>query len=281
METARCVIDQQAWGNVGLNQGYGTGAIFAGKTPDGTSWVSSLKFTTPSFAGVLESITFTVVAGKSGYDEATSKLRYAICTSDANASLYNTDQAVTDAYQVVSGVTELTGGLSAYDTTNNIVINTTDLQPNTTYYLMLWAADEVAGYGRGMGLKGITSDTPYATLTFYNTYKLSISEGTGTAVSVKRNGSVLDNGATITHGDVLTIFILVANGYKLTSASHENGSTITVTGDVSVYATADVLSYSIGNGTTMDQYHVCIGNGQDYDKYVAYIGNGESWDLYE
>lgn len=281
MATARCTIESQGWGNVGLNYGYGTSPIYAGKTPDGTAFVSALKFTTPAFTGVLESITFTVVAGKSGYDEATAKLRYAICTSDANASKYSTDTLVSDEYQVVSGVTEVAGGLSAYDTTNNIVISTSNLQPNTTYYLMLWAADEAAGYCCGMGLKGIASDAPYATLTFYNTYELSISAETGSVVSVTRDGLMIGNGATITHGDVLVVNFAASPGYKITSTSHENGSSITVTGDVHVYATADVLSYSIGNGSTMDPYHICIGNGTSYDKYVAYIGNGETWELYE
>lgn len=141
-------------------------------------------------------------------------------------------------------------------------------------------------YTAASGGTKVTSYSPTENSTLYahwsiNEYSLNVSCGKGASVTVMRGGSALSDGAVLTYGDVLVVNFAASPEYKLTSTSHANGSTITVTEDVSVYATADVLSYSIGNGTTMEQHHVCIGNGTSYDKYVAYIGNGKTWDLYE
>ncbi len=86
------------------------------------------------------------------------------------------------------------------------------------------------------------------------TYKLSISEGTGTNVSVTRDGITLSNGSTIAHGDYLTVEIYAEEGYKIDTRSHNDG-TYSVSGNVSVYATASLLSYILsidqGEGTTI------------------------------
>ena len=91
----------------------------------------------------------------------------------------------------------------------------------------------------------------YATL---KTYTLSISQGTGSSISVKRNGAALSNGATITYGDSLAIAISANTGYDLSSRSHNDG-TYTVSGNISVSATATVKSYklsiSAGTGSTI------------------------------
>lgn len=85
-------------------------------------------------------------------------------------------------------------------------------------------------------------------------YTLTISKGTGTSISVKRNGTTLSNGATIQKGDSLTITISANTGYDLASRSHNDG-TYTVSGDMRVSATATVKSYklaiSAGTGSTI------------------------------
>lgn len=261
MATKACTIVNQGWGNVNLNQGYGTGPAYAGLA-SGTYFVTSLKFTTPTFAGVPASIDFTIVMGLSGYDEKSSRLRYALCTSDANIKSYeNTAAAVTDPNQITSGITVVSGGLSAYDTTNTITVDASAIKPNTTYYLVLWAGDKVTGYGQGMGLEGIKASTPSATLTYYDNYKLNISQGTGSIVTVKNSsGQTLSNGATITYGDVLTISFGASTGYNLRTHTvngytFTSGGTHTVTGDVSVVATASlksfILSISAGTGVSV------------------------------
>lgn len=76
------------------------------------------------------------------------------------------------------------------------------------------------------------------------TYILSISQGTGTTISVKRNGTALSNGATITRGDSLVITISANAGYDLASRSHDDG-TYSVSGNISVSATATVKSFKL------------------------------------
>lgn len=82
------------------------------------------------------------------------------------------------------------------------------------------------------------------------TYKLSISQGAGTKITVKRGSTTLSNGSSITHGDSLSITITAETGYKLETRSHEDGD-IDVSGNVSVSATASKLTYklSISQGT--------------------------------
>lgn len=91
-------------------------------------------------------------------------------------------------------------------------------------------------------------------------FTLSVSAGTGSTVTVRRNGTALSNGATLTYGDVLTVSFAAQTGYVLTAhtvngASFSSGGTHTVTGAVSVAATAArrtyTLSISAGTGSTV------------------------------
>lgn len=94
----------------------------------------------------------------------------------------------------------------------------------------------------------------------YRDYTLSISAGTGSSITVKRNGTTLSNGATITYGDVLTITFGTSTGYnlsthKVNNSTFTSGNTHTVTGNVSVVSTASVksftLSLSVGSNSTI------------------------------
>lgn len=92
------------------------------------------------------------------------------------------------------------------------------------------------------------------------TYKLAIGSGTGYTITVKRGSTTLSNGATITHGESLTVSVFSSTGYsasslKVNGTAHTSGNSYTVSGAMSVTATASVLSYSLsvsaGTGTTV------------------------------
>lgn len=250
MATKACTIVSQGWGNLNLNMGYGTDAAYAGLTGD-NYFVTSLKFTTPEFTGEPASIEFAIVMGRSGYFEASSRLRYAFCTSDANIQNYEfTAGAVEDPNQLTSGLAIVSGAADTWDTTNKITVDASAVKPNTTYYLILWAAEKVSGYGQGMGLDSIKESTPSATLNYNNTYKLSISQGPGSKITIKRNGATLTNGATITYGDALTISFGASTGYNLDThtvngSEFVSGASHTVTGDVEVIATAKLKTFAL------------------------------------
>lgn len=85
---------------------------------------------------------------------------------------------------------------------------------------------------------------------------LSISAGEGTGITVNRTSSPwattggLLSGATVYDGDVLTISFSVSTGYSLSThtvngSSFTNGGTHTVSGDVTIVATATRISYSL------------------------------------
>lgn len=107
-----------------------------------------LKFNTPEFVGVFESLSISLKANNSSYD--TGMLRYAICTSDTNLSMYraaeNSD-VTGDPYQIASGVAAFTGLKSASVNTFSINSVTQPLMPNTVYYLIMWVykADGIPG----------------------------------------------------------------------------------------------------------------------------------------
>lgn len=94
--------------------------------------------------------------------------------------------------------------------------------------------------------------TQTATLSLSGTpsYTLSISQGTGSSVSVLRGSTALTNGAQVYRGESLTINFAVSTGYALgthtvNGTTRASGYSHTVDGSVSVVATATVLSYTL------------------------------------
>lgn len=84
-------------------------------------------------------------------------------------------------------------------------------------------------------------------------FKLTISAGTGSTITVNRTSSPkqgastgnLSNGATIYYSDVLKVTFSASTGYNLSSTSHTSGSSVTVTGAVTVSATASLKTFTL------------------------------------
>ncbi len=98
------------------------------------------------------------------------------------------------------------------------------------------------------------------TLDVTRQFTLTLSAGTGSTVTVLRNGTALTNGAALTYGDVLTVRFAAQTGYDLAThtvngASFASGGTHTVTGAVTAAATATrkrfLLTVSAGAGCTV------------------------------
>ena len=108
----------------------------------------------------------------------------------------------------------------------------------------------------GSSWRGGNGQTGTLSLSNTPTYTLSISQGTGSTVSVLRGSTALANGATVYRNESLTVNFSTATGYSLgthtvNGTTRNSGYSHTVTGAVSVVATASVLSYalSISAGT--------------------------------
>ena len=110
------------------------------------------------------------------------------------------------------------------------------------------------------GTYTVTGAVSVAATATRRTYTLSISAGTGSAVTVKQGGTTLTNGATISYGDVLTIFFTTQTGYTLgthtvNGSTFASGETYTVTGAVTVVSTATqtvfTLNISQGQNSTI------------------------------
>lgn len=108
--------------------------------------------------------------------------------------------------------------------------------------------------GKGTGVKGAakalyvrksdnvaTEDSFFAEVVTPDTtlpaYSLSITQASGTTVSVTRNGTALANNAAIFAGDVLTISV-TGGTVKVNGSNFTSGNTHTVAGNVTVVSTA-------------------------------------------
>lgn len=136
-------------------------------------------------------------------------------------------------------------------------------------------------------------------------HTLTISQGSGSWVSVSRGGSSLSNGATIYDGDTLTISGGANTGYNfggltVDGSSFTSGNTKSVSGNVSVSASASVKSFTLtlsaGTGTYVTAKRNSsplagastgtLSNGStlyyndvielDYWSYEGYTGNGSA-----
>ena len=247
----------QAYGSVSLPEYNTTLAAVAGSV-GGTAYAYFLKFRTPSFTGESKSVTFSIPMYKGSGESAT--LRRAILTSDANSTKYMmTTASVTDSNQVSGTAGTVTfSGLGSETDYNSFTVDATGLKSNTVYYLVLWGYNSTGISVRQSGVEAWGSHA--VSLSYANTYTLSISAGTGSSITVKRNGTTLSNGATITYGDVLTITFKASTGYNLAThtvngSTFTSGGTHTVTGAVKVVSTATkktyTLSISAGTGSTI------------------------------
>lgn len=146
-------------------------------------------------------------------------------------------------------------------------------------------------YGWNRSASNTTSTTVSSGTHTPIAYKLSISAGTGSTITVNRtfasNGTTgnLSNGATIHGEDKLKITFGANTGYAIKThtvngSTFTSGNTHTVSGNVTVVATAEAqgLIY-IYNGTSWDMYQVFIDNGTSWDQYIPYVDNGTSWDM--
>lgn len=147
------------------------------------------------------------------------------------------------------------------------------LMPNTKYYLWIFPASNKYGY-----FYVDTASTRTLETIGTSVYALRIEQGTGTVISVTRNGEALASGATILHGDLLSVSFGAKGGYKLTGhtvngADFASGDDHIVAGAVTVAAVAIPLAVRIGG----DLYCIYIGTGGGKQMYVARIGRNGKW----
>ena len=103
----------------------------------------------------------------------------------------------------------------------------------------------------------VTRDTNFAAstqtvllTTIARKHTLTITQGTHTTITVKRNGSTITSGTAIYDGDVLTITFGVDTGYNLSThtvngSTFTSGNTHTVSGDVKVVSSATAKQYTL------------------------------------
>lgn len=189
---------------------------------------------------------YTVSQGstqRSSYDYSTDAVSITITQSAPYAITYNANggSGAPSSQSVYAGV--------------SYTLSTT--RPSRTGYNFLgWSTNSSASsasYSPGQSV------TPNGNLALYavwqkQSFTLSISQGTGSTISVVRSGSSLINGSTIYYGDVLAISISANTGYNIgthtVNGSNWTSGNYTVTGAVSVISTATLITYTLSVTTS-------------------------------
>lgn len=143
MATLNCTVVGQQY-NGTINSAYSTTASsYAGFNYNNAYYLYRLKFTTPSFIGPSVGLTFNIMWGTrpnvNNVKASEFSLRWALLTSDNQLSSYaNTKNEVTNnADRLAVGRVDFTG-LTKDDVVTSLTVPTTELVPNTDYYLYFW-----------------------------------------------------------------------------------------------------------------------------------------------
>ena len=246
----------------------GYSSVIGNEDPE-TNRVARFEFTSPSIGA--NHVSFSIFYGYLMSQSSKKTMRFYIGTSPvSHANAWRTS-----AYH---GEVKTSVNADQYTFSGEADLL---LLPDTKYYLWIFPGETDDGWCYyGLVLNVSTIETAGQSV-----YSLSISQGTGSSISVKRNGTALSNGATLAPGDVLTISFGAETGYNLVvhtvnGNAFASGGTHTVEGNVSVAATAAPLSVRIGTGSGTEQYFIYIGTGNGVELYAAYIGTGDGVEPY-
>lgn len=155
-----------------------------------------------------------------------------------------------------SGVISESNSYTSSKSSITINVNDSASISGKTIYLYLYLPND--GYGGDIGNGYYTvSGIPTATLSYHIKHTLSISAGTGSTITVYRGTTTygskgnLKNGDTIYDSDKLTISASPNTNYRILTltvngSNFTSGSIHTVTGNVSVVSTAQILASDIG-----------------------------------
>ncbi len=112
-------------------------------------------------------------------------------------------------------------------------------------------------------------------------YTLTIAAGSGSTVSVMRNGTALPSGAVLTHGEVLTVSFAAQSGYELTAhtvngAAFPSGGSHTVQGHVTAAATARRLGLlRLDTGSAVQRFRVLLDTGSAIVPVRLFLDRGD------
>lgn len=142
-EAINCTVIGQSFAtNSGAFGDYGISHAYAGANSS-NYYVGIIKFETPAFTGRFERLDISLYV-KSQY-HANIKLRYALCSSDANKLNYRqTYGEVDDEYQIASGIFSMTGMSTSAWKNYDLTIEPSTMNPGTEYYLIFWGLNNAS-----------------------------------------------------------------------------------------------------------------------------------------
>lgn len=192
-----------------------------------------------------------VYYGRQGYG---TSMECSITVTATDSSDEQSSQLTTYGYTSGSTEARFTGTPSP----NSIVVDhsgegikSIKIEASCAIHVYKYASSSYQSTVRGNGSE---------TTTVGSRFVLSVSQGTGSTISVKRNGTALQDGALISTDERLVVEFEAALGYFLTKHTVNDiefvsGSTHSVSSNVHVVSTASVFSYALsvaqGNNTNV------------------------------
>ena len=171
-----------------------------------------------------------------------------------------------------------TGGLSSGATVYDGDVLTISFSVSTGYNLSTHTVNG-SSFTNG-GTHTVSGNVTIVATATRISYALTLTTDGHCALTVERSGEALSDGATIYHGDVLTITFAAASGYKLKTATL-NGEAITspashtVTGAVAIIIVTSALGFVYrDNGTEVVACEVYRDNGTEIVRCRFYRDNG-------
>lgn len=239
-----------------------TGGFYCGViTESSTKYYNyCLKFTTPTFSGTSSSVTFKINARHNQPKDSTVVLRYALCSSDANFSKYQTSGTPSDSSQIKTGTVSFTVA-SAYSNTS-FTVSTTGLKSATTYYLIIYSR---AGYTSQNSIYISASTNHTATLNYtVPTYTVTYDANGGTgapAAQTKTQGTAL----TLSTTKPTKASVVTNPTGTITISYNANGGSSTPSAGTGTYTDTKTQPYSFSSWNTQSN-----GSGTNYASGGSY-----------
>lgn len=267
--TLNCTIVGQCY-NGSASTAYGTSTAYAGFNYNSEYYTYRLQFTTPEFTGKSTQLTFNIQWRKpnvNGSTVADFSLRWALMTTDDQLSLYKDHKnEVADATdRLATGRVDL--NVPADYTVASFTIETTQLTPNTTYFLYMW----------GDGSTGKQQNYSRATPTSNHTVVLE-SASTHTVTYNANGHGTAPSAVSVVDGESITLPTLTAEGFKFLGWATSSTATSGMTGTYT--PTASVTLYAVWKAAGSYVYYNDNGTAVKCELYYNNNGNAVRCDVY-
>lgn len=261
------------------------------------SHVSSLTYSITDRSGLNggnrtnQTATTAIVYDSDTYSwSATAETGYTLSSSSGSGTVNGSSITIAPTASLSSYKLTLTRGSN---TSLTVTKNGTSLSNGSTIYYgdkLVVSFSANTGYTASASCNGssisngstvtVSSALSISSSATINSYTITINKGPHTNIIVKNGSTTINSGAKVNYGTSLSVSILADAGYKI-SSRFPDGSTLTVTGNHTIYATAEPMAtVRIKTSSGWGIYLIHIRSGGAWKQYQARIKNSSGWGIY-